>query len=150
MRDAFAIALTLAILGGPLQGQRAREWQFQATATVGEEHFLGGGVGLALRTGGRMRAALVTNVGAMEGEPAFRPEVLAFFHLNPFKRSGVAPYVGGGVTAVFCAGGTREYIVAVGGLEWRPGAPTGWFAEVGVGGGVRLAAGIQLRRRLRR
>jgi hypothetical protein len=84
---------------------------------------------------------VVANVGDLEGELAFRPEALAFFHLNPFKVRGVAPYVGGGVAGVFGADQSRGYIVALAGVEWRPGTPRGWFAEVGVGGGVRASVG---------
>ena len=127
--------------------QRATEWQVHALANVGGDRFLGGGVGLALRTNGRMRVGVVLNAGDLEGTAAVRPELLGSFHLNPYKRNGVSPYAGGGVAAVFTKGDTREYIVAFVGLESRPARSLGWFAEVGIGGGVRVAAGLQYRKR---
>ena len=130
-----------------LLAQRATEWQVQSMANVGGDRFLGGGVGLALRTNGRMRVGLVLNAGDLEGAAAVRPELLGSFHLNPYKRQGVSPYGGGGVAALFTEGSTREYIVAFLGLESRPGRAFGWFAEVGLGGGARLAAGVQYRKR---
>jgi hypothetical protein len=116
-------------------------------ANVGGDRFLGGGVGLALRTNGRMRVGVVLNAGDLEGNLAVRPELLGSFHLNPFKRQGVSPYAGGGVAAVLSDGNSREYIVAFLGLESRPGRSFGWFVEAGLGGGARLAAGVQFRRR---
>jgi hypothetical protein len=97
-----------------------------------------------------MRVGLVANGGEYAGNAAFRPELAAYFHLNPFKRRGVSPYVGGGVAAVLTSDESLEYLVGSFGLEWRPGASRGWFMEVGIGGGVRVAAGFQLRRRGRR
>ena len=108
---------------------------------------MGGGVGLALRTNGRMRVGVTINAGDLEGSAAIRPELLGSFHLNPYKRSGISPYAGGGVAVVYANGTTREYIVAFMGVESRPGQSMGWFAEAGVGGGVRFAAGLQVRKR---
>jgi hypothetical protein len=39
-----------------------------------------------------------------------------------------------------------EYVVAVIGAESRPAQATGVFIEIGVGGGVRAAAGIRIRK----
>jgi len=97
-----------------------------------------------------MRIGVVVNAGDLEGSAAIRPELIGSFHLNPFKRQGVSPYAGGGVAAIFADETTREYIVALVGLESRPGRSLGWFAEVGLGGGARVAAGIQYRKRRRR
>ena len=119
-------------------------------ANVGGDRFLGGGLGLALRTNGRMRVGVSLNAGDLEGSVAVRPELLGSFHLNPYKRQGVSPYAGGGVAAVFAEGPTREYMVAFVGLESRPGRSVGWFAEVGLGGGARMMAGVQYRKRRNR
>ncbi len=97
-----------------------------------------------------MRAGIYTSVGAYDGETAVRIEGILSFHLNPYKRSGVSPYAGGGVALVLIQDASREYIVGVIGIEWRPGTGSGWFVEAGIGGGVRLALGHQLRRRARR
>jgi len=132
---------------GSLNAQRATEWQLHTMANVGGDRFLGGGVGLSLRTNGRMRIGATLSGGDLEGNAAIKPEILGSFHLNPFKRQGVSPYGGGGVAAVFSEGYSREYIVAFVGLESRPGRAFGWFAEVGLGGGARLVAGVQFRKR---
>jgi hypothetical protein len=131
----------------PVAAQRTTEWQVQALTNVGADRFLAGGVGLALRTQGRMRVGFNLNVGDLEGEAAVRPELLGSFHLNPFKRQGVSPYAGGGIAVVYADGYSREYIVGFLGVESRPGRSFGWFAEVGLGGGARLAMGVQWRNR---
>jgi hypothetical protein len=38
------------------------------------------------------------------------------------------------------------YITALVGIEKAPGARRGWFAEVGLGGGLRVALGMRWRR----
>jgi hypothetical protein len=40
----------------------------------------------------------------------------------------------------------QGYVVVTLGVEARPGAPSGWFVEAGVGGGARLAMGYRWRR----
>ena len=147
LRKTCLILVGLIVVPVIVVAQRATEWQAHALANVGGDRFVGGGVGLALRTNGRMRVGVVLNAGDLEGTVAVRPELLGSFHLNPFKRQGVSPYAGGGVAAVFADGSTREYIVAFIGLESRPGRSVGWFAEVGLGGGARVAAGVQYRKR---
>lgn len=149
MRFCRSLLLLLLLLGLPvtMSAQRATEWQLHTMANVGGDRFLGGGVGLSLRTNGRMRIGATLSGGDLEGNAAIRPEILGSFHLNPFKRQGVSPYGGGGVAAVFVDGDSREYIVAFVGIESQPGRAFGWFAEVGLGGGARLVAGVQFRKR---
>ncbi len=130
----------------PSVAQSGTEWQVHSLALLGADRFLGGGVGLNLRTNGRMRWGAALNAGELEGNVALRPEVLGSFHLNPYKRRGVAPYAGAGVALVISEGTTREYILAVIGVESRPGRSRGWFAEVGVGGGARVSVGVQFRK----
>jgi hypothetical protein len=57
----------------------------------------------------------------------------------------VAPYAGGGVALAATSDEVFEYVLLVIGLETAPGARRGWFAEVGIGGGVRVAAGYRIR-----
>lgn len=148
-----SLLLGAVLIGTPLpvvRAQRALELQIHGLATLADERFLGGGIGLAMRTNGRMRVGAFASGGKYDGRTALRPELTAYFHLNPFKRSGVSPYVGGGVAAVLTSDESVEYLVGSIGLEWKPGSSSGWFMEVGIGGGVRVAAGIQLRHRSRR
>jgi hypothetical protein len=146
-RKACLILIGLMVVPILAAAQRATEWQMHGLANVGGDRFVGGGVGLALRTNGRMRVGMVLNAGDLEGSAAVRPELLGSYHLNPYKRQGISPYAGGGVAAVFADGTTREYIVAFLGVESRPGRSIGWFAEAGIGGGARLVAGLQYRKR---
>jgi len=72
-------------------------------------------------------------------------ELLVHFLLNPTRRTGAGVYGAGGVAVV---GGPVDqgYVVVTLGVESRPGAPSGWFVEAGVGGGARLAMGYRWRR----
>jgi hypothetical protein len=83
--------------------------------------------------------------GGSEGGFAWRGVAAGHFLLSPGRRVGVAAYGGGGVAVV---GGPveRGYLLLTLGLESAPGSRSGWFAEAGVGGGVRLAAGWRWRR----
>lgn len=130
-----------------INGQKALEFQAQGVGIMADEDFFGGGLGVAWRSDGRMRLGGYANVGSYAKQLAFRPEVVAFFHLNPFKQRGFSPYVGGGVALVLTADESREYLVGALGLEWKPGARGGWFLEAGVGGGLRVSLGYQVRKR---
>ncbi len=69
------------------------------------------------------------------------------YHLSPFRQRGVTPYAGGGATITFSDVESSEYILLVAGVESSPGGRRGWFVEVGLAGGLRLAAGLRLRLR---
>lgn len=143
-------AVVMVIVPHAVRAQRALEVQVQAVTALAHQRFVGGGFGVALRTNGRMRLGAYLNGGDYGGVRAARPELTAFFHLNPFKRTGVSLYAGGGIALIITGSETREYLMGALGLEWKPGSGRGWFLEAGFGGGVRLAAGYQLRRRHRR
>jgi hypothetical protein len=98
----------------------------------------------AIRLSERGRLAVTVGAGVSDGSAAWRAEALGQFLLAPRRRSGVAAYAGAGVAAV---GGPvdRGYLVLALGAEAAPGSRTGWFAEVGAGGGLRLAAGWRWR-----
>ncbi len=141
------VALATGVLCAPAHAQRAWEWQALGLATIADRDFYGGGLGLGHRTDGRMRFQVLANVGTSDSAFAVRPEAMISFHLNPYKRRGVSPYAAGGIALLFTESDNAQYIVAVLGLEGSPGAKWGWFLEAGVGGGVRIAGGIQLRKR---
>src|SRR5439155_629632 len=67
--------------------------------------------------------------------------------LRPGERSGVGPYGGLGLAFVG-SGGARgaSYLTALLGVDKGPGGRGGWYAELGLGGGVRLAMGRRFRR----
>ncbi len=141
-------------LGIPLEAQSARELQLQGVGAFASTRFLGGGLGFALRSQGRTRVGLSVSAGDLSrrsdgGERAHtfggRVELMASYHVNPYKRSGVAPYAGGGVAVAATSDEMFEYVLLVFGLETAPGGRTGWFTELGIGGGVRVSAGYRLR-----
>jgi hypothetical protein len=98
------------------------------------------------------RARLSLNVagGALEGRAAGRGELLLGFLLTPERRRGPGFYAAGGVAALVTSDGRVERLVMTLGVESAPGGATGWYLEGGVGGGVRVAVGVRLRRLTRR
>jgi hypothetical protein len=98
----------------------------------------------ALRASGRTRISASVGGGASDGAFAWRAEALGHFLLSPDRRRGSGAYVAGGLAAV---GGpvNRGYIVLTLGAEGRPGGSSGWVAEVGIGGGVRIGVGYRWR-----
>src|SRR5215208_2610698 len=99
----------------------------------------------ALRVSGRTRISAFAGAGASDGDLAWRAEALAHFLLSPARRRSWGAYLGGGLAAV---GGpvSRGYLVLTVGAEARPGSSSGWVAELGVGGGVRVGIGYRWRR----
>jgi hypothetical protein len=145
---AFSAGLfVLAVAGAPVQAQKTWEWEALGIATLADKDFFGAGLGLGYRTNGRMRIQVLANAGSRDGSFAFRPEALISFHLNPYKRRGISPYASGGVAFIFTEGDNVQYLVGVFGLETNPGGKWGWFLEAGIGGGARIAGGVQIRRR---
>lgn len=141
-------------LGAPLTAQSARELQVQAVGSLASARFVGGGLGFALRSQGRTRLGLTLSAGDLSEHPeggerthslAGRGELMASYHVNPYKRSGFAPYAGGGLAITATSDEMEEYVLLVIGVEGAPGGPRGWFVETGVGGGVRVSAGYRIR-----
>lgn len=157
-RSAF-VALTVAVAVAPVAiAQRAIEWQVQVIGTAATAQFLGGGMGFGLRTSGRTRLAITVSAGDLSREPivqgdarrhdvAGRAELFASYHLSPFRRRGVSPYAGGGVAVAATSQDMLEYVLLAIGIETAPGGSRGWFAELGIGGGVRGSIGFRIRRR---
>lgn len=127
------------------RAQRALEWRAQAIGLVAPRPFVGGGGGLVVRGRAGLGVGGTGVLGVQAGRLAARGEVLLSFSLDPVRERGVAPYVAGGVAVVGDATGAGEFLVAVLGLSINPGAARGWFVEAGVGGGVRLSAGLAFR-----
>jgi hypothetical protein len=125
--------------------QSARELQVQALGIFADRDFLGAGLGFALRSAGRARVGLTVHAGGLDSAFAVRGEVVVSYHLNPYQQRGVSPYAGGGLTVGATAEDVFEYLVLLIGLETTPGRKTGWYAEVGLAGGVRAAAGFRVR-----
>ncbi len=144
--SSAALALAAAAAAS---AQRLAVTEVGAGATVvGARHaFWGVELGIARRPGGQARFALAAAGGDYEGSVGMRLEATAQFLLKPAERSGTSPY--GGLGIAFLGGASARgagYVTALLGLEAAPGRSSGWYAELGVGGGVRAAAGRRWRR----
>ena len=142
-----SLAVLLAALvatARPAAAQQVKELGLEGIVTASDPGLVVGGVYGALRTSLRTRISAAAALGASDGESAWRGELLAHFLLSPTRRQGVGLYGAGGVAVV---GGRVDqgYLVVTLGLESRPGMPSGWFVEAGVGGGARLAGGYRWR-----
>ncbi len=133
--------------GGTASGQTVGDVQIFALAAIARDVLAAGGVGVAVRPGGRLRFAVNGVVGSESGAAAGRVEAVAVFHLNPFRQTGWAAYGGGGAAVRFRQPGTSGFLLVMLGAESRPARRLGWFVEVGAGGGVRLATGLRVRTR---
>ena len=141
---ALTIALSFAV-PVPAAAQITRDWQVHGIAAVFADRFVGAGIGYAVRPPGRVRFALVGSLGDLEGVAAGRAEAFISFHLNAGRERGFTPYGAAGIAAVITRPATRGYVELVLGMEQRPGRRSGFFAEAGVGGGLRIAAGYRFR-----
>ena len=139
------VATSAAVSATPGQAQRIHEVGIQGLATSSDPALGVAGPYAALRTSGRTRLSVAVGGGISDGAFAWRAEALGHFLLSPDRRSGWGAYGAGGLAAV---GGPvhREYIVLTLGVEQSPGALSGWFGEVGIGGGVRVGLGFRWRR----
>jgi len=138
----------VAVLAAPgaLQAQRGHDLQVHALGVIGAREFVGGGVGAGVRLGRSVRLAGTGTVGWEEGDRlAGRGEALVGVHVTLGRGRGPGLYAGGGVAAQVAEADTRGYLALVVGVEGRP-TGGGWFAEVGVGGGARVALGYRVTR----
>jgi hypothetical protein len=139
------VAACAALRATPGNTQQIGEIGIQGIATLSDPALAVVGAYGALRTSGRTRISASAGGGVLGGDFAWRAEALGHFLLSPDRRQGWGAYVAGGLAAV---GGPidRGYIVLTLGAEGRPGGSSGWVAEVGVGGGVRIGLGYRWRR----
>jgi hypothetical protein len=118
-----------------------------ALAVAAHRGFWGPQLGVARRPGGEGRLALSAACGDYEGALGVRVDATAQLVLRPADRSGVGPYGGLGLAFVAAAAShSAGYLTALLGVESAPGRRAGWYAELGLGGGVRLAVGARWRR----
>ena len=141
----------LGALARPAGGQRltATEVGVGAAVAAARQTFAGVEAGLSYRPGGQSRVALAVAGGTAAGRPAGRAQLTLQFLVTPAARSGVGLYAGLGaaLTARQRSAGAGFVAVLVG-LEGAPGRRRGWqnwYLELGLGGGVRAAAGWRVR-----
>ena len=136
-------------MAGAVRAQAVRATELGAGAMVVLAHrgFWGPEVGVARRSGGQGRFAVAAACGDYERSLGIRLEATAQFLLRPGERSGIGPYGGLGLAFVG-SDGVRgaSYLTALLGVDQAPGARAGWYAEFGLGGGVRLTLGRRFRR----
>ena len=137
-------AVAALAIATPAGAQQVSELGIQAIGTLSDPALAVGGVYAGWRPAKRARVSAGLGLGGAGGEVAWRGELLGHFLLAPTRRDGAGVYLAGGVAAV---GGRTDqgYLVLAAGVEARPGAPSGWFIEAGVGGGPRLSAGWRWR-----
>jgi hypothetical protein len=140
----LSAAAALAAAAPPAGAQQVRELGLQGVGTLADPATAVAGVYAGWRPTRRARLSATIGVGGSGGETAWRGELLGHFLLSPTRRQGPGIYLAGGVAA---AGGPVDegYLVLAVGIEGRPGAGSGWFGEVGVGGGARVSAGYRWR-----
>jgi len=138
-----SVVMTGALLAVPsvVVGQRAHELGLQLIATTDDPVAVVAGPSAGIRVERRVRLVGTAGLGAQGGNLAWRLEGLGHFQLRPNSHS-LGVYGGGGLAL---AGGVRTqgYMVVLLGIETSPGGSGGWTAEVGFGGGFRMAVGYR-------
>jgi hypothetical protein len=141
--ELLALAGALAWVA-PATAQQGGEIGMQGIVTASDPAVAVAGLYGGLHTSARTRVSASVGAGVSAGDFAARGELLGHFLLNPGQPRGAAFYLAGGLAAVE-GPESRGYLVLTVGLEERPAASSGWAVELGVGGGVRVAAGYRWR-----
>lgn len=128
-----------------VSAQVRQEWGGQVTAATGRPAFVGMGPVWAWRPGLRDRLLLHGAVGGAEHQVALRLEATWQLLISPRTERGVGAYIGGGLAGQF-ADTHRGWLLAAIGIEQAPGGTRGWVAEIGLGGGFRVAVGYRWRK----
>ena len=129
----------------PAAAQGVTEVGAQATLTSASPTAVVAGPTLARRVGRRDRLAFGLGLGGAGGQVTGRGEAMWQFLLSPEAEGRPGVYLGAGLAGSV----TREWrgwVIATVGVDWSPGGQSGWTAELGVGGGVRVALGYRWRR----
>jgi hypothetical protein len=143
-RSLLALAAGAAFPPPAARAQQVRELGFMSVVTTADPVLVAGGLSAALRPSLSTRVSLLTAGGVADGRASGRAEVVAHLLFAPTRTRGAGGYLGGGVAGVV-GPADRAYVVLVAGLESAPGARSGWALELGVGGGIRVAAGWRRR-----
>jgi hypothetical protein len=115
-------------------------------ALLARRTFVGAEGGLGRRSG-QSRLALAAAAGVAGDRPALRFEARAQFLLLPQARTAAGWYGGLGIAAAEAAGRHGGvYLTAALGVETAAWRARGVYAEVGLGGGLRLGVGVRWRR----
>jgi hypothetical protein len=142
----FAILVASFPLSVAAQQVTATELSVGGAAVIARHTFVGGELGIARRPGTDTRIAVAVAGGSDDGDAAGRAQLTFQMLVNPTARTGMALVAGVGAAASARRGSPgKGWLVALLGLEPAPGRRQGWYLELGLSGGVRLAAGWRLR-----
>jgi len=109
------------------------------------------GVGATVPLGNYVRAGIVGATGLSGDGHSARIDVLARFHLDPFRESRWAPYAGGGLTTRFDRGrNAHTYLMLLAGIDGPAANGLGTSVEAALGGGGRVGIILRRTRRERR
>jgi len=143
------LAAPLPAGGAAAQSPAVGETSFGAVCLLARADFWGAEAGVARRVG-QGRVAFLGAGGWQDGGTALRAEARAQFLLLPAaggRRTPAGYYAGLGLAF---AGAERRhgaaYLTAAIGVETAAWRTRGVYAEIGLGGGVRFAAGLRWRR----
>lgn len=102
------------------------------------------GAGIMSYAGTYMRAGVAGGIGISGGKVSARADLIADFHLDPFRETRWGPYVGGGMSFRHDGDRDRAYLLAL--LGWEGPLKRGLTPaiEAGFGGGARI--GLIIRR----
>jgi len=143
LRKGAFFALALPFVSLHAQRLSVVEAGAGAAITVARQTMAGVELGAGYRPGGQSRVALAVDVGSEDGRAAARAQLTAQFLVTPAAR-GAGLYGGLGVAIAGRRGAPGSgYLALLVGLEAAPGATRrgGWYAELGLAGGARVAAG---------
>ncbi len=144
--------LVLVLVGAPggLAAQHGWDAQLHTQFLARDSVLAAVGAGGGLRLGGGLRAAATASWGWLAPDrTAGRMELVASLHLPPMHPRQPGVYLSGGLAVEAWPDDVRGLLLVALGVEARPWDGGGWFAELGVGGGVRVALGLR-RIRLKR
>lgn len=141
-----SLLVLLPVLALQSQQLTATELSLGAASSMARETFIGGELGVARRTSNESRVALALAGGSAAGAAAARAQVTVQLLVNPAARAGVGLF--GGLGAAFSVrrgAAGQGFVAVVLGLEGAPGRTQNWYAELGLAGGFRAAAGWRVR-----
>lgn len=152
---AAALAVGLALTAGELpaqiwSGSQPRDTvrirpELRLDVIAGSEPAMHAGAGVSLPAGryARLGLAAGAGVGGWSRSRSARADAVVRFLLDPFRRSRVGMSIGGGLSARYDDRDLRGVAMLFAEVEGR--GTRGWipFGAVGLGGGVRLSAGLR-------
>lgn len=156
---ALGAAVIAAGIAGGARTAGAQQLEARADAAFGRHPAALVGGGVLANAGAYVRLGVLAGVGVASRGPgglsgrvgvAGEAAVVARFLLDPFRQAGRGVYAGGGVGVRAADGAGEPFLLAVVGVEGRRRGGLAPALEVGVGGGVRVAAVLRRARPDRR